>query len=309
MNNLKKYIVALSVIIRAHNNRNFVLPLIRSIKDNISEHSYEIIYVDNGSSDGSLKAIKNTFKDVIVLENSKNLGPCKACNIGLHHAKGEIILILDSDTKILSNLDAIIEYMLVTPKCSAATGRAVNLDGTYQPTASTFPNLMHTFFISLMHMGLAPIVKNTKAVRDYYMLDSNMTKICVVDKISLFCFFIKTSVYKIIGDQDEEMFMYFEDVDWCYRLKEKNLEIHYFPELRVLHYGGQTTSKKSWKMHRIYQNSLKVFCKKHIYPKHNGVYNMLIRVLISLRYTFLYLTRFFGVKLVGGAGYRRTVVK
>lgn len=309
MSENRKSRIIVSIIIRGHNNRDFVLPLIESIKGNIHRHSYEIIYVDNGSNDGSPEVIKKVFGDIIILENDRNLGPCKACNIGLHRARGEILLILDSDTKILSNLDTIIDYMLVTPECSAATGRIMNPDGSHQPNVSIFPNLRHAFFISLMHMGLSLIVKNNKAVRDYYMLDFDMTKVCVVDKIALFCFFIKSSAYDIIGDQDEAMFMYFEDVDWCFRLKEKNLEIHYFPDLSVLHYGGQTTRKKSWGMHKIYQNSLKVFCRKHIYPKHNVVYNILIRALISLRYAFLYLARFFGIRFVGGAGYRRTAIE
>ena len=110
----------------------------------------------------------------------------------------------------------------------------------------------------------------------------------------------------MIGDQDERMFMYFEDVDWCYRLKEKNLQIYYFPEFRAIHYGGQTTSRRSWTMHRIYQKSCRIFCKKYIYPRHNFIYNLFFKFFLELKYILLFFARFiFNIKFVGGGGYKK----
>ncbi len=116
----------------------------------------------------------------------------------------------------------------------------------------------------------------------------------------------------IIGEQDERMFMYFEDVDWSFRLLENNLQMHYFPKFKAIHYGGQTTSTKqrSLAMHRIYQASLRVFCQKHIFPKHGFLYNLLLKVLMEVRYFVIYLTRIAkGGNFVGGAGYKKFTVK
>lgn len=300
--------VDLSVIIRGYNNKDLILPLIDSIVNDIKAHSYEIIYVDNASSDGTVSAMKELFSDIIVIENAENFGPCKATNIGLDKACGRILCILDSDTKVISGVDGMIKYMLNTDKCAAASGKILNHDGSLQLSISSFPTLSRAFVVSLMHLGLGRLVSNTAAARKYYMQDFDPNQINIVFKIPLCCFFIKAEAFKIIGKQDERMFMYFEDVDWCFRLRAHDLQIHYNPTLKMVHYGGQTTSRKdrSPQMHRIYYHSLKVFCAKHIYPNNNFLYNSLVKILIEVRQVSLYLSRIFlNNRFVGGAGYKK----
>jgi len=170
----------LSIIIVNWNTKNLLKQCLESIKDHTKKISYEIIVIDNASTDGSADMVETDFPEVILIKNKTNKGYGRANNQGLIRAQGKYVLFLNSDITVNDNcLDEMFDFMEDNPEVGAASCKLTNPDGSLQPSCRRFPSFK-VFF--LMLIGLRAVFPKMKIFQKYMMLDWNHSDLREVDQ-------------------------------------------------------------------------------------------------------------------------------
>lgn len=230
----------LSIIIVNYNTRVLLKNCLKSIVENTHKVNYEVIVVDNASSDGSVAMVEKEFPWVRFICNEKNTGFSKANNQGIQIANGDNILLLNSDTIVLDNcLFHVLDFINNTEDAGVVGCKVLNHDKTLQLSCYHFPSLLTelVFFTK-------GVVKNIwDPVTWYkYMKYWNHNKIRTVDCISGCFFLVKRNIFDTIGLLDENSFMYYEDSEFCKRLRlQSNYKIYYYPHAEIIHLKGASS--------------------------------------------------------------------
>jgi len=220
----------ISFIIVSFNTKEFLEKCLNSLEksqEDFWKHN-EIIVVDNNSQDESTEMVKRKFSKVNLIENKENFGFSKANNQGIKMAKGEYVFLLNSDTEIgKESLSEMIEFIKKNPQTGILAPRLLNPDGSIQDSVFYFPTIGGA--IKQYWLGesgcfgkYAPQTSNTMEVE------------AVVGAAML----IPKKIINHIGLLDENYFMYFEDLDYCCRVKTAGYKILYYPGFQVTHYHG-----------------------------------------------------------------------
>ncbi|MGB9911230.1 MAG: glycosyltransferase family 2 protein [Microgenomates group bacterium] len=245
----------LSIIIVSFNVGKLLKECIESILKNKNELSYEIIIVDNASTDNSVKIVKKLgVKELRVIENKKNLGFAKAVNQGIKKARGDYILLLNPDTKVKpGSLKNLLSFAKSHPDVGVIGAKLINPDGSIQSSVYHFPSLWRAF--KEFWLG------EKGAYEKYTPLGEKPLE---VDAVTGAVMLISRKTIKKIGLFDERYFMYFEDLDYCRRVKKAGLKIYYLPTVKILHHHGQSAKKvgdqaRKWlvKSSKIYNGIIK----------------------------------------------------
>lgn len=266
----------LSIIILNYNVRYFLEQCVQSVLDATQNIDSEIIVVDNASVDDSCKMIKERFPEVILIENKDNLGFPKGNNQGVAIAKGEYVCILNPDTvvsddtfeKILAFAEPQKELGIVGVKLIDGTGKFLPESKRGIPT----PWVAFTKFSELYKVF-------PKMCGKYYAMHLNEDNTGEVDILVGAFMFTKRSIYNLVGGFDEGCFMYSDDIDISYSVKELGLKNFYFSETSVIHYKGESTSKDETFLDRFRQ-AMNFFYKKHF--KVNVLFNLALKLGIKL---------------------------
>jgi GT2 family glycosyltransferase len=271
----------LSIIIVNWNTKDLLSQCIESIKTHSQRISFEIIVVDNFSSDRSAEMVEERFPDVRLIKNIQNRGFGKANNQGLAEAGGKYILFLNSDIVVSENcLGEMFDFMQQNPDIGASSCRLTFPDGTLQHSCRKFPDFK-TFF--LMLLGLRVFFPDMKTFRDYLMLDWDHSDVKEVDQIMGSFMFIRKDVLDKVGGFDERYWMYFEEVDLCLRIKKAGWKIVHYPYVSAVHFLSK--SAEQWgEAKRIieFQKSLLKYFRKN-----RKLYEYLILLVISkIKYLF-----------------------
>ncbi len=219
--------IDLSIITVTYNSGKNIGPFLDSITKEKGKLALEIIVVDNQSADNSVVvAEKHKIKPTVVRMKT-NAGFSAAVNRGLALAKGEYILLLNPDTVIVSGaLRKLFDFARDTSPLGAVAPRLLNPDGQPQASVYKFPTIInaikHYFF-------------NCRTCFNKYLPDDRIQR---VDVAVMAAFLIPKSTLEQVGGLDEKYFLYYEDVDYCRRLKEHDLPIYYFPAAKVKHIHG-----------------------------------------------------------------------
>lgn len=266
----------LSIIIVSYNTKDLTLDCINSVIKNTKSISYEIVVVDNGSSDGSVNEVKKSIKSIRstkgikgkIIINKKNLGFGRANNIGIREACGKYVLLLNSDCLIHDNvLGEMVEFLSNHPEIGVATCALMDKSGNLQGTGGYFPNLFRVFswmtflddipildrLIKPFHPmhGISPVYSG----RNFYK------KARQIDWITGAFMLIRKKVLDEVGGFDEDYFMYTEETDLCFRIKKNGWEIWYLPKWHITHLGG-ASSTHEFPIISEYKG-IKLFFKKH----------------------------------------------
>lgn len=266
----------LSVVIVNFNTKELLGNCLDSIARYTKGINYEIIIVDNASSDGSVDEIKKRrlrVKGLKTIFNKENLGFATANNQGIKLSQGQYILLLNSDTKLHENsLSKMIEWMDAHLKVGISSCMLLNPDKSIQETGGYFPNLLRIFLWAsfLDDLPLVPGIFGS-----YHPHGSLYKKEKELDWVTGAFFLVRDEVIKDIGLLDDKFFMYVEEVDYCYRVKSRGWEIRYVPNTSIVHLGGGSSSGESVQFRRWSTGKersiigefegLKRFYKKH-YP-------------------------------------------
>ena len=249
----------ISVIILNFNTKAILLDCLESIKKYTKDIAYEIIVVDNASTDGSLDVLKK-MKDIILIESKENTGFARGNNLGIKVAKGEYILLLNSDILLEEDsIKKIVDRISKSSKIGIASCKLLNKDKTVQKNGGFFPDLLHVILWSLF-LDQVPFVQNIFGsyhphVGSYYKVEHNQ------DWVTGAFFLIKRQVLDQIKGFNENFFLYVEELEFCYRAKKKGWEVLYTPETYIIHLGGASGSTQLSVLQE-YKN-LRLFYKIH----------------------------------------------
>lgn len=251
--------VTLSIVVVNFETPDYTLQCIRSIFENKPSCSFEVIVIDNGSKDNSLDFIRQRAPGTICIETGSNLGFSKANNLGINNARGNFVLLLNSDAKILDNsLDKMLEYLLANPEVGAMGPRQLDGQGKLQLSWGAFPTLVSEAFRKLLHYRLS---LNDLKIRDY--LEEKYAGSSDVDWVSGSCLIARRQALLDSGLFDGHFFMYFEDIDLCRRIKDGGWRIHYNSGITVLHYGGVSAKRNLLHVLVEYRHSQIYFTSKY----------------------------------------------
>ena len=250
----------LTISIVSYDSLNFLKPCLDSIYNGPPSIKYDIVVVDNASSDDSPKFIKNNYPLVILILNDKNIGFSAANNKAINRTNSKYIMLINSDCQVYEgSIDNLVEFMEKNTDIGIVGPKIVNSDGSIQHSCRRFPSIMNAGFHTIL-TGIAP---NNPFSRKYKLADVNRDTPFEVDWVSGSCMVIRREALKDTGVLDENYFMYVEDIDICYRMWQENWKVYYYPYCKIMHHIGGSSGNQQVKASIRMQKSVFYFFWKN----------------------------------------------
>lgn len=253
--------IDLSIIIINWNTKQMLLDCLASVEQNVRSASYEIIVVDNGSSDGSVVAARSAFPRAAVIANAANLGFARANNRGLNIAKGKYAVLLNSDTVVKEGaFEKLFSFMESCPRAGMCGPQLLNADGSAQTSFGKFPTLAGEFISRSLLRVFFPRSHRRLFVSDV----SEAGGPAVVDFIIGACMVARKQAIEEAGVLDEDFFFFYEEIDWCLRMKRAGWPVYHVPDAQIIHFGGGSTKKVNLQARAESWRSRYLFFKKSL---------------------------------------------
>ncbi|PUA39884.1 glycosyl transferase family 2 [Paenibacillus elgii] len=286
----------LSIIILNYNTRELTLNCLKSIYLSETTYTYEVILIDNNSRDNSVEAIREAFPSVHLICNDVNVGYSKANNQGMRVAKGRYVLLLNSDTVIQSDtLHTMIQFMDQHENIGAAGCKVVLPDGALDKACRRgFPTPSASFYYAF---GFSKLFPDNPKFNQYQLTHLDQNKDYPVDCLVGAFMMVRKEAIDQVGMLDEQFFMYGEDIDWCYRIKQGGWNIYYYPYTQIIHYKGASSRRKPFKIIYEFHRAMYLFHQKHYRMNYSFLVNFLVYSGITVKFlASLLLNRFGSVR-------------
>ncbi len=288
----------LSIVIVNWNTADLLLKCLTSVYQNSPSFSFEVIVVDNASSDGSSKRVKAEFPQVICIASDKNLGFGPGNNLGIQQAEGQYILLLNPDTEVIGpTLQTCVDYLeQQSQQRTAVMGiKQREPSGKLQESCGHFPSLkalvLQAIFDFLIKAGHLPTARKLgaffnfewmplKAMYQYF----DFNAVHEVDWVMGAFMLIRGNVLKASGGFDPYFKMYAEEIDLCYRIKATGWSVQFFPGAEILHYGGASTKGIA-----LRADAMRCVAMIRFYIKNRGVLSAFIYRCLTFFASFLVL--------------------
>ncbi|MBD3367951.1 MAG: glycosyltransferase [Candidatus Eisenbacteria bacterium] len=230
-----------SIVVVSYNSRKHLERLLPSLYDTPCDVSLETIVVDNASSDGTPAFVRERFPRVRTIENAANMGYSRAVNQGIHAARGRYVLILNPDIEVSEGaIRRLHAFMEEHPRAGIAGAKLLNADGSVQHSCRRFYSL---WTLLLRRTPLGKLLPRNREIPRYLMLDFDHASSREVDWIIGACMMVRREALADIGLMDERFFLYFEDVDWCYRAWRAGWKVYYVADSVMTHrYARESAS-------------------------------------------------------------------
>ena len=268
--------VDVSVVIVNYNTRAMTLQALESVFTSETVCSYEVILVDNASSDDSVGSVRSVFPNVLIIENRTNVGFATANNQGIRISSGRYVLLLNSDTRLeIDTMQSMVAFMDEQPMAGVSGCKVLLPDGRLDAACKRgFPTpLTSLFYVS----GVARLFPRSAVLNRYHMGHLSADDTSPVDAVVGAFMLVRRNVIDQVGLLDEEFFMYGEDIDWCYRIKQAGWQVYYYPRAQIMHYkGGSSPRRPPWLVREFYRAML-LFYKKH----YQHVYNPIVSIAVN----------------------------
>ena len=250
----------LSVCILSWNTRELLRDCLASIFADGQSGAWQVVVVDNASTDGSAAMVEKCFPRAEVVVTEQNLGFSRGNNLGLARAQGRYWLLLNSDTRVETGaLGGLVEFMDGSPEAGVVGPKLLNGDGSLQLSCGVGPNLKTEIANKFLLHKFFPFFKLGRW---------DHSEIRVVDWVSGACLLVRREAAEAVGLLDPEIYMFHEDLEWCTRMRKGGWKTVYFPFSRVYHIGGQSTRKNFAEMLVVSQRSQFYFFHKHFSRAH-----------------------------------------
>jgi len=287
----------LSVIIVSYGTAKLTSACIETLFSSLEKEkniSYEVIVVDNGSKDETVKRLKKISlnkSNFLIIQNKKNLGYAKANNLGLKRVRGKFVLFLNSDVLIFDlSWNALLKFLEKNKKVGALTVRVNLKDNSLDPACHRgLPTLWRSFcyFLGLEKL-FASFPFLNRLFGGYHLVYLDLKKIHEVEAISGAFFLTKRKILEKLKGFDESFFMYGEDLDFCFRIKKLGYKIVYYPLFSVLHLKYQSGLRKENKKIKrqtsyYFYQAMKIFYQKHYQKKYPFFINFLVNLILDLK--------------------------
>jgi GT2 family glycosyltransferase len=287
----------LSIVILNYNTADLLEGCLQSLQKVKNEINFEVIVVDNGSTDNSTLMIRKNFPRVRLIENRMNLGYAKGNNCAKDTVRSDYILFLNSDTLVKEK--TLRETLLFLKKngLGAVTCKLVLPDGTPDKDAR---RSVLTPLIGLIHLFLKLdiIFPRSKIFAKYWYGFIPENEIHEVDAIQGAYFLTSKIILDKVGWFDEDYFLDGEDLDLCWKIKKLGYKIFYYPKVSIIHIKGATKGKNASSKNNIsfkeklnYKlsgvNSMEIFYRKRLW----GNYPIFVNYIVILGIKFLKIVR------------------
>ena len=247
--------------------------------DSRSSIDIEIIVIDNGSSDESVRMLREEFPDVLVIENDSNPGFATANNQGIAQAHGRYLLLLNPDAEVVGGaLATLIGFADSNPDVGLLGPQLLNSDGSVQSSMRRFPTIATALFESTWLEPVAP----GRLTDRYHVRDRDASAPLDVDWVQGAALFARREVIEQVGGMDEQYFMYSEELDWCRCIKNAGWRIVYFPDAQVVHHGGKSSDQVIASRHIHFQTSKVLYFRKY----HGVLVSELLRMFLLGNYVW-----------------------
>jgi GT2 family glycosyltransferase len=228
-----------SLIIVSFNTRDVLRESLQSVECERGNLRLEIFVVDNNSHDDSVEMVGAEFPHVKVLRSQVNLGFGAANNVALELAQGRFIVLLNSDAFLRPNsLQISVRHMNEHPDVGLAGGQLVGRDFSWQPSARMFPSILSDFIVVT---GLAHRFPKSRFFGRFDRTWADPLQPAEVDWVPGAFSIIRTEALRKVGFFDPEFFLYSEEVDLCRRIQAAGYKIMYWPDIVVIHIGGESS--------------------------------------------------------------------
>ena len=272
---------SIAVVIVNYNTRDYLRECLGAV---LLEAPYQVVVVDNASSDGSVEMVRACYPSVKLHENVLNRGYGAAANQGIADCTAEYVLLLNSDTLVHAGaLHALAAYLDQHPDVAIVGPRLVNPDGTLQLSCYPFPG---TFKWFLHYEVSGQLIRRVPILRDYQRRTWPHTKAQPVPWVMGAALTIRREAFEAVGGFDESFFMYCEETDLCYRLKSVDWQVHFVPTATVMHVGQASTNQYRTEMAVQHIASRLLFYRKHYSRLRFTLLNLMIRGTVLARLLF-----------------------
>ncbi len=251
----------LSIVVLSWNTRDLLRACLASLRAAEQPEPTEVIVVDNASDDGSADMVAAEFPEVVLLCNAENQGFARGCNQGMELSTGEYVLLLNSDTEVRGRvLVRLVEFLDAHREYGAAAPRLSNPDGSIQRASKRFPRLRTALFFGPPMERWFP---DSAELRRYTMRDWDHASERDVEQPPAACLCLRKSALDVVGRFDEDLWLFYNDVDLSLRLARAGFATRYLPDVEVLHHEGASTSKFKPFLTVWQENRLRFFRKHH----------------------------------------------
>ena len=227
--------MSLDVLIVNYNTAHLLGPMFQSLKLSLGDISLRYLVVDNASSDDSLSVLKGEYPEALVIANDKNIGFGRANNQLLDYLQGRYALLLNTDAFVVPDtLTKTLDYMESHLECGVLGVHLTGRDGELQPSCRYFPTPLNVF---LLRTGLNRLLPCVRMSDD---MDWDHASVHECDWVPGCYFLIRREVIDQLGLFDPRFFLYYEEIDYCKRVKEAGWKVVYYPYTSVVHIGGES---------------------------------------------------------------------
>ena len=246
----------LSVIIVNWNTKDLLLQCLESLDQGGKGIEKEIFVVDNSSSDGSGTAVRKRSSEIRLIENPVNLGFAKANNQALSLSKGRYLLLLNPDTWVKAQaVPHMLAFMNGNPEAALVGPQLLNADGSKQNSIANFPSLA----TELLNKSLLRWLFSKK----FPGKETDCPGPIEVDSVIGACMLVRREAVEKVGPLDEEFFLFWEETDWCHRMRKAGWKIYHIPQAEIIHFQGKSAEAEKGKARVEYYRSRYRYFKKH----------------------------------------------
>lgn len=294
--------IKLSVCILTFQAREWLKECLGSLFQNTTLDPFEVIVVDNGSTDGVMEMLASEFPNVKFIGNDSNQGYTKPMNQALQESQGQFLLQLNPDTVILPEaLDRLVHFMEEHPHVGISGPKVLNPDRSFQKQCrrgEPRPLAVISYFLRL-----PKIFPHNKQLGEYLLEYEDEDRVLEVAAVSGSCMLIRREVIDQVGYLDEDYFAYQEDTDYCTRARESGWKVFYVPESQIIHYGGMGGSRvQPFRSIIEWHRSYLTYFRKHLAQDYFFLFNyfyyliMLLKLIVSLTINLFRRERYAGPK-------------
>ena len=272
-----------AVIVVSYNTKELLLECIASVFESTESRNVELVVVDNASTDGSYDALRQAYPDIAAIRNATNVGFGAACNQGINATNAPFILLLNSDARLTPQAYQIMsDHLEGEPRCGAAGCRLVGDSGREAINTRNFLNpFNHVLELAGARIGSGRLRRTHRARQQGNSVD------CSVDWIDAACLMVRRTALDECGLFDERFFMYSEDEDLCFRLKNRGWLVCFCVAATAFHKGSASTRLYKKEMLSQFYLSQMLFLSKHHSRASTSLYTVLMRTMLVLKNWFL----------------------
>ncbi len=287
----------LSVIIVSFNVSGYLRECLKAVNIATKTIDSEIFVVDNNSSDDSCEMVTNEFPRVTLIRNKTNEGYARANNQALRLSSGRYVLLLNPDTRVMSDtFIRCIDFMELNKDAAALGIKMIDGDGEFLPESKrSLPTVSSAFFKAF---GFSALFPGIKLFNKYYLSSTGPDETTVTEVIAGAFMFIRKVVLDITGLLDEDFFMYGEDIDMSYRFIKAGYRNYYVPEAVVTHYKGCSTPRDNYDDILNFYSAMRIYLDKR---REEGLFRFSYSILftgIFIRESLALLNRFIKLRFI-----------